>query len=44
MGLAGLCPDRRQTGNYPETGLGEINSHFREADFWPVDLAEDHEY
>jgi hypothetical protein len=26
---------RRQTGNYPVTGLGEINGDLREADFWP---------
>ena len=26
----------RQTGNYPETGLAEINSDLLEADFWGV--------
>jgi hypothetical protein len=25
----------RQTGSYPETGLGDINGDLSEADFWP---------
>jgi hypothetical protein len=29
--------DRRQTGNYPETGLEEINGDFLEADLWGLE-------
>ena len=29
-------PVLRQTGNYPETGLEEINYDLPEADFWPT--------
>ena len=29
------CPVGRQSGNYPETGLEEINGNLLEADFWP---------
>jgi hypothetical protein len=25
----------RETGSYPETGLGDINGDLSEADFWP---------
>jgi len=28
-------PDRRLTGSYPETGLGEITGDLPEEDFWP---------
>jgi hypothetical protein len=28
--------DCRPTGNYPETGLGEINRDLLEEDFWPA--------
>jgi len=28
-------PDCRQAGNYPETGLEEINGDLLQADFWP---------
>lgn len=34
MGLAGLCPDRRQPGSYPETGLEEIIGDLLQADLW----------
>jgi len=33
--LVPFCPVRRQTGNYPETGLEYINANLLEADFWP---------
>jgi hypothetical protein len=30
--------DGRQTGNYPETGLEEINGYVLETDFWTASL------
>jgi hypothetical protein len=38
----GLVDEPSAAGNYPETGLEEINGDLREADFWPAWLGTVH--